>query len=92
MGALVVPPLHPLECREFDLLDGPPGSAVADEFGLVEFIDCFGGRRVRPETIPVLISEPNCRSGAVGSFKKHARSLENLVRFVRSAGGVRWSV
>lgn len=40
--ALVVPPPDVFEGREFDLLDGPPGAALADEFGLVEAVDCLG--------------------------------------------------
>jgi hypothetical protein len=34
--ALVVEPLHPFQGCEFDLLDGEPGSVLADQFGFVE--------------------------------------------------------
>ena len=37
--ALVVPPPHPFQRREFDLLDGAPRPAGADRLGLEESID-----------------------------------------------------
>jgi hypothetical protein len=37
--ALVVPPPHPFQRREFDLLDCSPGSAAADQFGFVDPVD-----------------------------------------------------
>jgi len=38
----VVPPPHPFEGRELDLLDRSPGPALADQFGLVEVVDRLG--------------------------------------------------
>jgi hypothetical protein len=37
--AFVVPPPHPFQRRELDLLDCSPGAAAADQLGLVETID-----------------------------------------------------
>lgn len=37
---------HPFERREFDLLDCPPGPALADQLGLVEVVDGLGHRVV----------------------------------------------
>ena len=42
MQALVVEPPHPFQRRELDLLDGSPGSALADQLGLVKRVDRFG--------------------------------------------------
>jgi hypothetical protein len=32
----VVEPIHPLQRRQLDVVEAPPGTAAADEFGLVE--------------------------------------------------------
>jgi hypothetical protein len=37
--AVLVPPLHPLEGGQLDLLSGAPGAARADQFGLVQPVD-----------------------------------------------------
>ena len=44
--ALVVEPVDPFECGELEVVEAAPGSAVADEFGLVEPDDRFGERVV----------------------------------------------
>ena len=40
--SLGVPPVHPAEGCEFDVVDGAPGCAGVDEFVLVEADDRFG--------------------------------------------------
>jgi hypothetical protein len=37
--ALMVPPPHVFEGREFDLLNRPPGALLSDQFGLVEVVE-----------------------------------------------------
>src|SRR5690606_19332475 len=45
-----VPPPHPLERREPDLLDGPPRSALTDQLGLVEVVDRLCHRVIKAVT------------------------------------------
>ena len=58
--AVVVEPGHPPGSGVFDLVDGPPGLAWLDQFGLVQAVDGFGecvvqSRQLR--SIPSLVSE-----------------------------------
>ena len=39
--AAIVKPVYPFERGELNGLEGTPGSAAVNEFGLVEAIDCF---------------------------------------------------
>ena len=38
----VVEPVDPFQGRQFEVLEAPPGAAVADQFGLVEADDRLG--------------------------------------------------
>lgn len=40
----MVPASHPLEGRDFNLFDCPPGALLPDQFGLVENVDGLGHR------------------------------------------------
>src|SRR3954463_4873564 len=42
----VIEPVHPLEGREFDVLQASPGTAMPDELGLVQPVDRLGQRVV----------------------------------------------
>ena len=46
VDASVVEPVDPFEGGEFKVVEAAPWSLVADEFGLVEAVDCFGERVV----------------------------------------------
>ena len=53
--AAVVEPVDPFGGGELDLLDGPPGLAGFDQFGLVEAVDRLGERVV--EELPTAPTE-----------------------------------
>jgi hypothetical protein len=38
----LIPPLHPRQGRQLDLLGGPPRAAWADQLGLVQAVDRLG--------------------------------------------------
>ena len=42
VGAVVVEPVNPLGGGDLDVVDVAPGALVADEFGLVQGVQCLG--------------------------------------------------
>lgn len=89
----MVPPPHPFERRKLDLLDRPPGPALADQLGLVEVVDRLG------EGIVIRVPDSACRRGrakfddAVGVNHRHVvRAVVGVMdqpveRAVRAPGG-----
>jgi hypothetical protein len=76
-----VPPRHPRQRRQLDILDGPPGAAHRNELGLVEPDDRFGRGVAHADTSGETDSAPEATELeaplAVGEWQAHA--LADLV-------------
>jgi hypothetical protein len=79
--ALVVPPPDPFQRRVLDLLDGAPGSAAADQLGLVEPVHALD------EGVDAPISVKP-RSGGLGGIREEGESRPKVrAREVVSSSG-----